>query len=45
MSAEHINEGDICSVCGLPVFFYGDAAIDCPQCGTEYVNADDEDAD
>ena len=45
MTAEHINEGDICSVCGLPVFFYGDAAIDCQQCGTEYVNADDEDAD
>ena len=45
MAAEHINEGDICSVCGLPVFFYGDAAIDCPQCGTEYVNSDDEDAD
>ena len=45
MTAEHINEGGICSVCGLPVFFYGDAAIDCPQCGTEYVNADDEDAD
>ena len=45
MTAEHINEGDICSVCGLPVFFYSDEAVDCPQCGTEYVNADDEDAD
>jgi uncharacterized Zn finger protein (UPF0148 family) len=45
MTAELINEGDICSVCGLPVFFYGDAAIDCPQCGTEYVNSEGEDAD
>ena len=44
MAAEQIDEGDICSGCGLPVFFYGDAAIDCPQCGAEYVNAAGNDA-
>ncbi|NQW68251.1 MAG: hypothetical protein HQ454_03015 [Acidimicrobiaceae bacterium] len=45
MTIEQIEDGGICSVCGLPIFFHGEATVDCPQCGTEYVNSEVDNAE
>ena len=31
-----LENGEICDSCGTPVFFYGEAEVDCPNCGQTY---------
>jgi len=45
MSVEAVEEGGICPFCGIVVNFYGEGMIDCPNCGSELVNAEDDPAD
>jgi len=45
VSIDALNDGEICPFCGTPVFFHGEGMIDCPQCGAEWVNAEDDPAD
>jgi len=31
-----LEDGEICDVCGEPVFFYEETETDCPNCGQTY---------
>jgi endogenous inhibitor of DNA gyrase (YacG/DUF329 family) len=42
ISIEEVSDGEPCPFCGLPVSFYGEAQIDCPSCGSELVNDEEE---
>jgi predicted RNA-binding Zn-ribbon protein involved in translation (DUF1610 family) len=33
---EEIEDGEICDVCGVPIFFYGSTTAECPNCGQSY---------
>ena len=45
MTIDALEDGQICTYCGTPVFFYGEGMTDCPGCGAEWVNAEDDPAD
>ena len=45
MTIDALEDGQICSCCGTPVFFYGEGMTDCPGCGAAWVNAEDDPAD
>ena len=45
MTIDALEDGQICTYCGTPVFFNGEGMIDCPGCGAEWVNAEDDPAD
>jgi predicted RNA-binding Zn-ribbon protein involved in translation (DUF1610 family) len=41
MDRDEIIDGEICDGCGIPIFFYGEQATECPQCGSEYKLSED----
>jgi len=45
MTIDALEDGELCAYCGTPVFFYGEGMTDCPGCGAEWVNAEDDPAD
>lgn len=45
MSIDALEEGQKCTNCGTPVFFDGEGITDCPGCGAEWVNAEEDRAD
>ena len=45
MTIDALEDGQLCIYCGTPVFFYGEGMTDCPGCGAEWVNAEDDPAD
>ena len=45
MTLDTLEDGECCNFCGTPVFFYGEGLTDCPGCGAEWVNAEDDTAD
>ena len=45
MTLDALEDGEICPYCGTPVFFHGEGVVDCPGCGAEFVNAEDDRAD
>ena len=45
MTLDALQDGEICPYCGTPVFFHGEGVVDCPGCGAEFVNAEDDRAD
>ena len=45
MTLDTLEDGECCNFCGTPVFFYGEVLTDCPGCGAEWVNAEDDTAD
>jgi uncharacterized Zn finger protein (UPF0148 family) len=45
VSIDSVSDGEPCPFCGLPVFFYGEGMIDCPKCGSDLVNSEDDPAD
>ena len=45
MTIDALDDGECCAYCGTPVFFYGEGMTDCPGCGAEWVNAEDDPAD
>jgi len=45
MTIDALEDGQICTYCGTPVFFHGEGMTDCPGCGAEWVNAEDDPAD
>jgi len=41
--SEEIEDGDVCPYCGdCPIMFYGDEQAECPNCGAEFVLAEDD---
>lgn len=45
MTIDALDDGECCAYCGTPIFFYGEGMTDCPGCGAEWVNAEDDPAD
>ena len=45
MTIDALEDGQICTYCGTPVFFHGEGMTDCPGCGAEWVNAEFDLAD
>lgn len=45
MTIGALEDGELCVFCGTPVFFNGEGLTDCPGCGTEWVNVEDDPAD
>ena len=45
MTIDALEDGELCAYCGTPVFFKGEGMTDCPGCGAEWVNAEDDPAD
>jgi uncharacterized Zn finger protein (UPF0148 family) len=45
MTIDALEDGQICTHCGTPVFFNGEGMTDCPKCGAEWVNAELDPAD
>ena len=45
MTIDALEDGQLCTYCGTPVFFSGEGMTDCPGCGAEWVNAEDDPAD
>ena len=45
MTTHALEDGQICTYCGTPVFFHGEGMTDCPKCGAEWVNAEFDPAD
>lgn len=45
MTIDALEDGQNCTYCGTPVFFNGEGMTDCPGCGAEWVNAEDDPAD
>ena len=45
MTIDALDDGECCAYCGTPIFFYGVGMTDCPGCGAEWVNAEDDPAD
>jgi len=45
MTIDALEDGELCAYCGTPVFFHGEGMTDCPGCGAEWVNAEDDSAD
>ena len=45
MTIDALDDGELCTYCGTPVFFHGEGMTDCPSCGAEWVNAEDDPAD
>ena len=45
MTIDALEEGQICTYCGTPVFFNGEGMTDCLKCGAEWVNAELDPAD
>ena len=45
MTIDALEDGQLCTYCGTPVFFNGEGMTDCPKCGAEWVNAEDDPAD
>ena len=45
MTIDALEDGQLCTYCGTPVFFYGEGMTDCLKCGAEWVNAEDDPAD
>ena len=45
MTIDALENGELCDYCGTPVFFNGESMRDCPKCGAEWVNAEDDPAD
>ena len=45
MTIDALEDGQLCTYCGTPVFFHGEGMTDCPGCGAEWVNAEDDPAD
>jgi uncharacterized Zn finger protein (UPF0148 family) len=42
MSIGDVSDSEPCPFCGLPVSFDGEAQTDCPSCGSELVNDEEE---
>ena len=45
MTIDALENGQLCTYCGTPVFINGEGMIDCPGCGAAWVNAEDDPAD
>lgn len=45
MTIDALENGELCDYCGTPIFFNGESMTDCPKCGAEWVNAEDDPAD
>ena len=45
MTIDALENGELCAYCGTPIFFNGEGMTDCPKCGAEWVNAEDDPAD
>ena len=45
MTIDALEDGELCTYCGTPVFFNGEGITDCSGCGAEWVNAEDDPAD
>jgi len=45
MMIDALEDGARCAYCGTPVFFHGEGMTDCPGCGAEWVNAEEDPAD
>ncbi len=45
VTIDALEDGQICTYCGTPVFFNGEGMTDCPGCGAAWVNAEDDPAD
>lgn len=45
MTIDALEDGEKCTYCGTPVFFNGEGITDCPGCGAEWVNAEEDRAD
>ena len=45
MTIDALEDGQLCTYCGTLVFFNGEGMTDCPGCGAEWVNAEDDPAD
>lgn len=45
MTIDALEDGQLCTYCGTPVFFNGEGMVDCPGCGAEWVNGEDDPAD
>ncbi len=45
MTIDALENGELCDYCGTPIFFNGESMRDCPKCGAEWVNAEDDPAD
>ena len=45
MTIDALEDGQLCTYCGTPVFFNGEGMTDCPSCGAEWVNGEDDSAD
>jgi len=45
MTLDALDDGQCCNFCGTPIFFHGEGVADCPNCGAEWVNAEDDPAD
>ena len=44
MTIDALDDGECCAYCSTPIFFYGEGLTDCPGCGAEWVNAEDDPA-
>lgn len=45
VTIDALGDGERCAYCGTPVFFHGEGMADCPGCGAEWVNGEDDPAD
>ena len=45
MTIDALEDGELCAYCGTRVFFNGEGMTDCPGCGAEWVNGEDDPAD
>jgi len=45
MTIDALENGQLCDYCGTPIFFNVESMRDCPKCGAEWVNAEDDPAD
>ena len=45
VTIDALEDGQLCTYCGTPVFFNGEGITDCPKCGAEWVNAEFDPAD
>ena len=45
VTIDALEDGQLCTYCGTPVFFNGEGMTDCPKCGAEWVNAEFDPAD